>query len=111
MVPTGEVKKIAKGQEVHLRINSCAYPDYGTLKGTVSNISPDAITPQTENKASTTPAASYFEVTVKPESHSFGNGNRQCLIKPGIDGTADIISRSETPLQFILRKARLISDL
>ncbi|GAX39522.1 secretion protein HlyD [Tolypothrix sp. NIES-4075] len=111
MVPAGEVKKVEVGQKVQLRVNGCPYPDYGTLQGTVSTISPDAITPQTSNTGSTTPAASYFEATVKPEMLKFGHGVHQCSIQAGMDATADIISKEETALQFMLRKARLITDV
>jgi HlyD family secretion protein len=41
----------------------------------------------------------------------FGNGDRQCYIQSGMEAKADIISKEETALQFILRKARLITDL
>lgn len=111
-IPTTEIKKVAIGQKVQLRVDACPYPDYGTLKGAVNAISPDAIAPQTNNTGAATPtAASYFEVTVKPESRSFGNSDRQCLIQAGMDAKADIISKEETALQFILRKTRLTTDL
>ncbi|MGI8504645.1 MAG: HlyD family secretion protein [Hassallia sp.] len=111
MVPAGEVKKVEVGQKVQLRVDGCPYPDYGILEGTVSTISPDAITPQTSNTGSTTPAASYFEATVKPDTLKFGHGVHQCSIQAGMGATADIISKEETALQFMLRKARLITDV
>ncbi|MBD6618082.1 HlyD family efflux transporter periplasmic adaptor subunit [Komarekiella sp. 'clone 1'] len=116
MIPTQEIKNVAPDQKVQLRINACPYPDYGTLKGVVKTISPDAITPQNNNTGSTTssstsPVASYFEATIQPENLTFGNGHRQCLIQSGMEAQADIISKEETALQFILRKARLITDL
>ncbi|BAY49448.1 hypothetical protein SAMD00079811_70770 [Scytonema sp. HK-05] len=110
MVPATEIKKVAVGQTVQLRVDACPYPDYGTLKGVVSALSPDAITPQSNNTG-TIPSVSYFEATITPERLSFGNQNRKCLIQPGMDAKADIISKEETALQFMLRRARLISDL
>ncbi|MBD0261536.1 MAG: HlyD family efflux transporter periplasmic adaptor subunit [Tolypothrix sp. Co-bin9] len=111
-IPTTEIKKVAIGQKVQLRVDACPYPDYGTLKGAVKAISPDVIAPQTNNTgAATATAASYFEVTIKPESRSFGNSDRQCLIQAGMDAKADIISKEETALQFIMRRTRLTTDL
>ncbi|BAZ21392.1 secretion protein HlyD [Kalymmatonema gypsitolerans NIES-4073] len=110
MVPAAEIKKVAVGQTVQLRVDACPYPDYGTLKGVVGALSPDAITPQSNNTG-TIPSVSYFEATITPERLSFGNQNRKCLIQPGMDAKADIISKEETALQFMLRRARLISDL
>jgi HlyD family secretion protein len=118
MVPAAEIKKVAVGQTVQLRVDACPYPDYGTLKGVVRAVSPDAFggaVPQAfapqSNNTGTIPSVSYFEATITPERLSFGNQNRKCLIQPGMDAKADIISKEETALQFMLRRARLISDL
>ncbi|WP_427161058.1 HlyD family secretion protein [Aliinostoc sp. HNIBRCY26] len=113
VIPTQEIKNVALGQTAQMRINACPYPDYGTLKGVVKAISPDAIKPNNDNTStsgSSTPTASYFEVTIQPDSITFGNG-RQCNLQAGMEAQADIISKQETALQFILRKARLITDL
>ncbi|WP_414569448.1 HlyD family secretion protein [Nostoc sp. CCY 9925] len=115
VIPTQEIKNIAVGQKAQLRIDACPYPDYGTLKGVVKAVSPDAINPNDSNtntpkSGSTTPAASYFEVTIQPESLVFGNSH-QCHLQSGMEAQADIISKEETALQFMLRKARLITDL
>ncbi|BCL37166.1 HlyD family secretion protein [Nostoc sp. MS1] len=110
MVPTADIKKVEVGQKVQLRINACPYPDYGTLAGVVSAISPDAITPQSNN-STTESVAGYFEATIQPQKREFGNGDRHCYIQTGMEAEANIISKEETALQFILRKARLITDL
>ncbi|PMB51456.1 hemolysin D [Fischerella thermalis CCMEE 5201] len=112
IIPTQEIKKVAIGHKVQLRIDTCPYPDYGTLKGVVAGVSPDAITPVNNNiDAPKSGSASYFEATIKPQSLTFGNGERQCQIQSGMQAKADIISREETVLQFMLRKARLVTDL
>ncbi|WP_341530778.1 HlyD family efflux transporter periplasmic adaptor subunit [Nostoc sp. UHCC 0302] len=116
IIPTQEIKHVAVGQKVQLRIDACPYPDYGTLNGIIKGVSPDAITPQSNNTDTSTSgaktnAASYFEATIQPENMKFGNGDRQCYIQSGMEAKADIISKEETALQFILRKARLITDL
>jgi multidrug efflux pump subunit AcrA (membrane-fusion protein) len=113
--------KLKEGQNVLLRVSACPYPDYGTLKGKVKAISPDAFSPQrnsTDAVASTTATpqkaiavGSFYEVTIEPESLALHQGKKQCSIQLGMEGRADIISREETVLQFFLRKARLIADL
>ena len=111
--------KIKIGQKVQMRVRACPYPDYGTLKGEVKAISPDATTPARNNSASgdanitskaTAPAA-FYEVTIKPKTLALGRTKKKCQIQLGMDGRADIITREETVLQFFLRKARLITDL
>jgi multidrug efflux pump subunit AcrA (membrane-fusion protein) len=112
--------KLKIGQTVQIRVRACPYPDYGTLKGKVKAISADAIIPaehrsDTVSTPSTTPKAntigSFYEATIEPESLMLGVDKKQCPVQLGMDGTADIISREETVLQFFLRKARLITDL
>ncbi|MEQ9233127.1 MAG: hypothetical protein RIG66_03420 [Coleofasciculus sp. E2-BRE-01] len=55
--------------------------------------------------------SAFFEVTIKPETLSLRQGNNHCPVQLGMEGTADIISRQETVIQFLLRKARLMTDL
>ncbi|MCX7594481.1 MAG: HlyD family secretion protein [Fischerella sp.] len=116
MIPAAEIKKVEIGQQVQLRIDACPYPDYGTLKGVVSAISPDAIAPAINHPAAiaagnTTPHPGFFEATIQPEKQSFGQYNRTCNIQAGMNASADIISQQETALQFLLRKVRLSTDL
>ena len=112
IIPTAEINKIAISQKVQLRVDACPYPDYGIANGTVKTISPDAITPQNKDTTTTnSPGISYFEATIQPEGNSFGINGHKCLLQSGMNATADIISREETALQFMLRKARLITDL
>jgi len=121
-VTSQDIARIQIGQPVQIRISALPFPDYGTLKGTVSEIAPDAIAPQnpTNNLG-----AAYYEVSIKPEqtyltriespsSNLFGAPQaklpRQYSIQSGMDGRADIITGQETVLTFVLRKARLLTD-
>lgn len=120
-VASEEKSKLKEGQKVLLRVSACPYPDYGTLKGQVKAISPDAFVPQANGAATAAPTTSisqkavgvgaFYEVTIEPESLSLHQGEKQCFVQLGMEGTADIISKEETVLQFFLRKARLIADL
>ncbi len=101
------VSDCAQGK-VQMRVSAYPYPDYGTLKGGVRAISPDALTPENTKAGA---AAPYYEVTIQPERAYLVKGDRQYPIQAGMEITTDIISREETVLTFILRKARLITDL
>ncbi len=102
-------QKVLSCQEgrVQLRFSAYPYPDYGTLKAAVRAISPDAITQSNTSGA----VAPYYEVTIQPERLYLVKGDLSYGVKSGMEVTADIISREETVLTFILRKARLITDL
>ena len=97
-----------KEGKVQLRVSAYPYPDYGTLKGAVREIAPDAITPQSNSVGV---AAPYYEVTIQPEKLYLVKGGRSYPLQFGMEVTADIISTEETVLNFILKKARLITDL
>jgi multidrug efflux pump subunit AcrA (membrane-fusion protein) len=117
MVTLGDKSKLKVGQDVLMRISACPYPDYGTLKGKVQTVSADAITPQVSGASNTDApqnavnVSAFYEVTIEPQSLSVGQSQHQCAIQLGMEGTADIISKQESVLQFFLRKARLIADI
>lgn len=50
-------------------------------------------------------------MTIEPEKLARQKNGRDFPIQPGMEITADIISRQETALEFILRKAKLMSDV
>jgi multidrug efflux pump subunit AcrA (membrane-fusion protein) len=52
-----------------------------------------------------------YEITIKPQSFKLKAGNQECILQTGMEGTADILSKEETFLQFILKKARLLTNL
>jgi HlyD family type I secretion membrane fusion protein len=113
-----DIEKVKIGQAVQMRVSACPYPDYGVLKGIVSNISEDTIKPE-ENAAGASSSASttrteptFYEVAIAPESRSLGRDeSHQCALQVGMEGRVDIVSREETVLKFLLRKARLIADV
>jgi multidrug efflux pump subunit AcrA (membrane-fusion protein) len=117
LVAASDIGKVKPGQKTQLRVSACPYPDYGTLKGVVRTISPDVITAQGNGVGAATTARTstqgdaFYEVTIEPQSQYLGKGNRQCPIKFGMEGKVDIISKEETFLQFLLRQAKLITDL
>jgi multidrug efflux pump subunit AcrA (membrane-fusion protein) len=56
-------------------------------------------------------AKAFYEVTIEPESFALGKKKNRCFIQLGMEGRADIITREDTVLKFLLRKARLSADL
>ncbi|AFY89182.1 HlyD family secretion protein [Chroococcidiopsis thermalis] len=120
MVGLQDKNKVKQGQNVQMRISACPYPDYGTLKGKVKAISPDAIVPYRNSDNTTSAidadrkpsaASSFYQVSIEPESLTLGKDKHQCALQLGMEGTVDIISREETVLKFLLRKARLMAEL
>ncbi|PSB06237.1 HlyD family secretion protein [Pleurocapsa sp. CCALA 161] len=118
-VPAKEIGKLKKGQIAQMRVSACPYSDYGTLKGTVTAIAPDAAFPQPDNSNTPSSAntssqqtgAAFYEVAIEPNNRSLGKENNQCAIQLGMEGQTDIITREETVMKFLLRKARLSTNL
>ncbi|MEM8829240.1 MAG: HlyD family efflux transporter periplasmic adaptor subunit [Cyanobacteria bacterium P01_G01_bin.19] len=107
-----DINQISIGQPAQLRISACPYPDFGTLKGEVIQVSPDAIPTQGGTAKDNIPnSQSLYEVTIKPKSLTLSQGAHECGLQLGMEGEADIIAKEETVLKFFLRKARLISDI
>lgn len=115
LVSTQDINKLKPAQKVQMRISACPYPDYGTLKGRVSRIPKDTTKPPTNSSIGDSPStqftAAFYEVTVTPDQNDFGRGEDQCSLYLGMEGTASIITREETVMKFLLRKARLTSNL
>lgn len=104
-----------KTGKVKMRFSAYPYPDYGVLSGAVRATAADAIAPQTnDNNSDRKNAAAnapYYEVTIEPEKSYFTKNGKKYPIQAGMEVTANIIAREETVMTFLLRKARLISDL
>ncbi|XGW00592.1 MAG: HlyD family secretion protein [Leptolyngbya sp. BL-A-14] len=109
-----DIGKVKLGQLVIMRVSAYTYTDYGTLKGTVVAVSPDAIAPAHDATASLTSdsaAAASYEITIQPETIFLQRGTQPYPIQSGMEVVANIVSKEETVLTFILRKARLLTDL
>ena len=105
-VASEDISKLQVGQKALMKVLACPYPDYGTLSGIVSAVSPDSLQSQNNNTQ-----ISSYEVTIQPDSPSFSLGTKKCTIQAGMEGRAEIFTQMETILTFLLRKARLLSDL
>ena len=118
-VAATEIGKIAIGQTVQTKISACPYPDYGTLRGEVTKISPDAIAASAKVVSNSTQPAinnnkntpGTYEVTIAPEANILQRDRHQCQLQLGMEGRSDIITEEETVLRFLLRKAKLLTDL
>ena len=115
-VASHDIAKVEKDQTVQLRVFACPYPDFGTIEGKVLTISPDISQSQTGDNnllsaQETNSTLDTYEVTIEPMSHFLKKEQKKCQLKSGMEARADIITKEETILTFILRKARLITQL
>lgn len=109
-VRSEDVETVQAGQAAELRVAGCPYPDFGTLPARVLSVSPDAL-PQPgggEGTEGNQRASNLYEVTLKPKRTVLRSSGRPCSLKLGMQVQADIITREETILRFVLRKTRLL---
>ncbi|OUL22003.1 HlyD family efflux transporter periplasmic adaptor subunit [Nostoc sp. 106C] len=102
-----QVSECTQGKVI-MQFSAYPYPDYGTLNGAVRGITTDTFTPQVHNNLLDQP---YYEITIEPERVYLIKGNQSYTIQAGMEVTADIVAQEETLLTFMLRKARLLTDL
>jgi HlyD family type I secretion membrane fusion protein len=109
LVPPEEISKIEVGQAVKIRISACPFSQFGTLPGVVRTISPDALsTSSDDNKKQD---STFYAVMIQPQRSELEAGEQKCFIQSGMDGRADIITRKETVLDFVLQKTSLAMKL
>lgn len=109
-VRSEDIARVEPGQKADLRLVGCPYPDFGTLPARVVSVAPDALAAETAaGDRSAGPAVpSGYEVTLRPVSTELlSPSRRSCALRQGMDLTADISTREETVLQFLLRRSRL----
>ena len=111
LVSSSDISNIELGQKAQVRISACPYPDYGTLKGIVQEVSPDAIPLESNSETSNPSRGSTYKVKLKPDSQILSQGDNHCTLQLGMEGQADIITKEETVLKYLLRKARLITNI
>lgn len=109
-VRSEDVVNVRPGQRAELRIAGCPYPDFGTLPAQVISVSSDALPLRevSEGTEGAAPASNLYEVTLKPLRSVLRSASLSCEVKLGMQLQADIITRQETLLRFVLRKTRLL---
>ncbi|MFN9244463.1 MAG: HlyD family secretion protein [Cyanobacteriota bacterium] len=106
-----DVDLVVPGQRADLRLQACPFPDFGTLPARVMAISPDALPAQSEPESSEVgerpPLNGLYEVTLRLEKRALQSRSRRCVTRLGMALNADITTKEESVLSFVLRKTRL----
>ncbi|MEL6853955.1 MAG: HlyD family efflux transporter periplasmic adaptor subunit [Cyanobacteria bacterium J06607_13] len=114
MVPAQQINKVKVGYPAQMRVSACPFSEFGTVTGQVKAISPDTVTQPlaaAEAAPASTPSAFYSVIlsAASPVLQS-STGQTQCTLQPGTEGRVTIISREETIITFLRRKAGLLTD-
>ncbi len=115
-VPAEQINKVEVGMPAQMRVSACPFSEYGTVPSKVQAISPDTLTQPTSSGGSSSPApvaaSAFYNVLLEPEVPVLESsaGNAPCTLQPGTEGRITIISREETVITFLRRKAGLMTQ-
>ncbi|MFK8186408.1 MAG: HlyD family secretion protein [Phormidesmis sp.] len=115
MVPAPQINKIEVGMPAQMRVSACPFSEFGVANGTVKSISPDTVTPTAQPNQTGVPskaAQAFYSVMIETDSQVLeaSTGDRTCELQPGTEGRITIISRTETVITFLRRKAGLMTE-
>lgn len=116
LIPTQEINKIEVGLPTQLRVSACPFSEFGTMTGSVREISPDTVTSNLSGSSggasSTSQGGSFYNVIIDTDGRELVSKQQEtCKLLPGTEGEVTIISREETVMSFLRRKASLITSL
>jgi multidrug resistance efflux pump len=103
-VPSDQVGHLSVGMAVNVKLDAYDYQKYGSLRGTVSFISPDSGVPEGQK-------AAFYVVKVAVEADAVGRGELRGPIKLGMTGQAEIVTGQESLLFILVKKIRATISL
>ena len=98
-ITTTDIAFIAIGQEAHVRLDAFDSSIFGSMKGEVSYISPDALSEETRNGPML-----YYRVRVRITGTEFkGDKAQQIQLRPGLTAQVDIKAMERTVLSYLTK--------
>ena len=95
-VKPSDIAFIHVGQPAIVRLTAYDFSIYGSLNGTVTNVSPDSITDPNSKET-------YYTVMVQTKESALRSRGELLPILPGMIATVDVITGSKSVLQYILK--------
>jgi hemolysin D len=110
VVPGSDVGQLKVGMPVKIRFDAYDYQRYGALEGTVAYLSPDSreLNPEQMDEqlkaAGNRPVA--FIVRIEMNGDEVGRGDLRGSVRLGLNGTAEIITQTESLLNILFIRIR-----
>jgi membrane fusion protein, adhesin transport system len=96
---------IRVGYPATIKVTAYDYSIYGSLKGTVKHISPDAVQDPRD------PQRTYYKVQISTEKNSIEHNGKVYTLIPGETVQADIVTSKRTVMQYLMKPiAKSLSD-
>jgi adhesin transport system membrane fusion protein len=97
-----DIAFLSAGQTVSVKITAYEFGFYGSLRGTLEQISADAIVDDD--------GQSYFRIRVRTQDSSFSKAGEQLPIIPGMVAQVDIVTGRRSVLQYFLKPVSRARD-
>jgi adhesin transport system membrane fusion protein len=98
-IKPSDVGFVKAGQAVVIKLSSYEYTLYGGLHGEVGSIGADAMGDAERG----TPDATWYRALVRADASQLKSGGKPLLVKPGMQGSAEIRTGERTVMSFLLR--------
>lgn len=95
-IKPSDIAFIRPGQQAMVKISAYDYSVYGGIKGTVEQISADAIDEDRKDE-------SYYKVLVRTERNYLGESAKHLPIIPGMTATAEVMTGQKSILDYLLK--------
>jgi HlyD family secretion protein len=94
-VPNKDVGLVKAGQPVKLKLDAFPFAEYGSVRGQLVNVPPDA-------EGTETPDSSFYRATARLDDQSVRKNGETVALLSGMTATAEIITDRKTVLGLIL---------
>lgn len=94
-IKPSDIAFIHAGEKALVRLSAFDSSIYGTLDGTVTEVSPDSMT--------TDKGESYYRVRVKTDKTELSKNGKTYKIIPGMQATVDIVTGEKTVLKYLIK--------
>jgi adhesin transport system membrane fusion protein len=95
-IKPSDIAFVHVGQPAIVRLTAYDFSIYGSLHGTVVNVSPDSITDQNTKET-------YYAIMVQTKESALRRGGEFLPILPGMIASVDVITGAKSVLQYILK--------
>jgi adhesin transport system membrane fusion protein len=95
-IKPSDIAFVHVGQPAIVRLTAYDFSIYGSLHGTVVNVSPDSITDQNTKET-------YYTIMVQTKESALRRGGEFLPILPGMIASVDVITGAKSVLQYILK--------
>jgi len=93
MILPQEIGFVKVGQLARIKITAYDYSIFGSMEGTVTQVSPDAVTNER--------GESFYTARVETKAPVLHSGERELPVLPGMQAQVDVVTGSKTVLQYL----------